>query len=39
MKYTDYDRLNKIFWNIICDVVFDELPVLLKQVEKLIQED
>jgi uncharacterized protein with HEPN domain len=30
----DYDGTN---WNIICDVVFDELPVLLSQVEQLIQ--
>ena len=29
----DYDGTN---WNIICDVVFDELPILLKQVESLI---
>lgn len=29
----DYDGTN---WNIIADVVFDELPVLIKQVEKLI---
>ncbi len=29
----DYDGTN---WNIIADVVFDELPVLLKQLEKLI---
>lgn len=30
----DYDGTN---WSIICDVVFDELPVLLSQVEQLIQ--
>ena len=30
----DYEGTN---WNIICDVVFDELPVLLTQVEKLIK--
>lgn len=30
----DYDGTN---WNIICDVVFNELPVLLEQVEKLIK--
>lgn len=29
----DYDGTN---WNIIADVVFDELPVLIRQVEKLI---
>lgn len=29
----DYDGTN---WNIISDVVFDELPVLLKQLESLI---
>ena len=29
----DYDGTN---WNIITDVVFDELPILLKQLEKLI---
>ncbi len=29
----DYDGTN---WNIIADVVFDELPLLLKQLETLI---
>lgn len=29
----DYEGTN---WNIICDVVFDELPVLIEQLEKLI---
>lgn len=29
----DYDGTN---WNIIADVVFEELPVLLEQLEKLI---
>lgn len=29
----DYDGTN---WNIIADVVFDELPILLKQLEMLI---
>ena len=30
----DYEGTN---WNIICDVIFDELPRLLEQVEKLIK--
>lgn len=29
----DYDGTN---WNIIADVVFDELPVLVKQLEELV---
>lgn len=29
----DYDGTN---WNIIADVVFDELPVLISQLEKLV---
>lgn len=29
----DYDGTN---WNIITDVVFDELPILLKQLEMLV---
>lgn len=29
----DYDGTN---WNIIADVVFDELPILLKQLELLV---
>lgn len=29
----DYDGTN---WNIIADVVFEELPVLIKQLEKMI---
>ncbi len=29
----DYDGTN---WNIIVDVVFEELPVLIAQLEKLI---
>ena len=42
MKYTDNDRLVHDYegtnWNIICDVVFDELPVFLHQVEQLINQ-
>ncbi len=29
----DYDGTN---WNIIADVVFEELPILMKQLEKLL---
>lgn len=29
----DYDGTN---WNIIADVVFDELPILIKQLEKIV---
>lgn len=29
----DYDGTN---WNIIVDVVFEELPILIKQLEKLV---
>ena len=29
----DYDGTN---WNIIADVVFEELPVLIKELEKLV---
>ena len=32
----DYDGTN---WNIISDVVFDELPILIKQLEKLLVEE
>ena len=31
----DYEGTN---WNIICDVVFDELPIFLHQVERLINQ-
>lgn len=32
----DYDGTN---WNIIADVVFEELPVLKKQLEEIIDEE
>lgn len=42
MKYSDQQRIQKINdydgtnWNIIADVVFEELPALVKQLENLI---
>lgn len=32
----DYDGTN---WNIIADVVFDELPILIKQLEAFLSEE
>ena len=32
----DYDGTN---WNIIADVVFEELPVLMEQLEEILDED
>ena len=42
MKYSDKQRIQKICdydgtnWNIIADVVFEELPILLEELIKLI---
>ena len=40
MKYTDHDRLVHDYegtnWNIICDVVFDELPGFIEQIKALL---
>ena len=39
MKYTDQDRLVHDYegtnWNVICDVIFEDLPVFLNQIDNI----